>query len=240
MTDGSGNYFPLPAAAPAAGWYPDPAGSPRQRWWNGAAWTMDLHYPEPPVYGRLAPTRVLAPDTPAYTAAIWIITLLPLLSLINVASTDLTADFNRGLSEGSTGTTTSATDVLSQAPQHRLLRGIGHPRLLRPAPAARRRVHPPVPLGLDLPLLRCLRDRPLDRRSQPGGPRPDPDLGLDRHRRPHDAGHLRQVRGPRAALPHDDRLGHRGLSGSRRARNGSSAPRPRSAVRRGRTRPRRG
>ena len=114
MTDGSGSYFPLPAAAPAAGWYPDPAGSPRQRWWNGAAWTMDLHYPEPPVYGRLAPTRVLAPDTPAYTAAIWIITLLPLLSLINVASTDLTADFNRGLSEGSTGTTTSATDVLSQ------------------------------------------------------------------------------------------------------------------------------
>jgi len=113
MTDGSGTYIPVPAATPPAGWYPDPEGTPRRRWWNGAAWTADLHYPEPPVYGRVAPTRTLGPDTPVYTAFIWIIALLPVLSLVNAASTDLTAAFNAGLTRGSTGATT-ATDAFSQ------------------------------------------------------------------------------------------------------------------------------
>jgi len=97
MTDGSGNYVPLPAATPPAGWYPDPAGTPRRRWWNGVSWTEDLQYPEPPVYGRLAPT-VIGQDTPVYNAFIWIIVLLPLLSMVYNLTTDTSAMFTGAVS----------------------------------------------------------------------------------------------------------------------------------------------
>jgi len=100
MTDGSGNYIPQPVATPPAGWYPDPAGTPRRRWWNGAAWTEDLQYPEPPVYGRIAPT-VVGPDTPVYGPYIWIIVLLPVLSLISFATMDLGAIFNQAMTSRS-------------------------------------------------------------------------------------------------------------------------------------------
>jgi hypothetical protein len=97
MTDGSGNYIPLPAATPPAGWYPDPEGTPRRRWWNGAAWTADLHYPEPPVFGRVAPTAV-GQDTPVYNAFIWVIVLLPLLSMLYNLTTDTSAMFTGAIS----------------------------------------------------------------------------------------------------------------------------------------------
>jgi hypothetical protein len=112
MTDGSGNYIPMPAATPPAGWYPDPAGTPRQRWWNGVAWTEDLQYPEPPVYGRLAPTAV-GPDTPVYGAYIWIIVLLPVLSLITFTTMDLGAILNQAVTSP-TGSPYTPAYVLNQ------------------------------------------------------------------------------------------------------------------------------
>lgn len=97
MTDGSGNYTPMPAAVPPAGWYPDPAGTPRQRWWNGVAWTEDLQYPDPTVYGRLAPT-ILGPNAPVYNVFIWLVVLLPIVSLLYNLTTDMTAMMSGALS----------------------------------------------------------------------------------------------------------------------------------------------
>ena len=83
-----------------AGWYPDPSGSPRSRWWDGMSWTE--HY-QPVAYGQsvvdaqpaygqpeygypayaTAPERPLLPaGTPIYTVFIWLVTLLPLATLL--------------------------------------------------------------------------------------------------------------------------------------------------------------
>ena len=72
------------------GWYADPSGLPRQRWWDGAHWTEHLHDPALEKYGVTA-AKVVGPDTPVYNAFIWLITLLPLLSIWAVASWDMTA-----------------------------------------------------------------------------------------------------------------------------------------------------
>ena len=80
MSDASAN-------SPAAGWYPDPAGSPLQRWWDGAAWTERTY--DPISAASAAPVH---PDVPAGTRVstpwIWIIALLPLLSLLGVLLVD--------------------------------------------------------------------------------------------------------------------------------------------------------
>ena len=80
-----------PADTPSAqpGWYADPSGLPRQRWWDGAHWTEHLHDPalgQP----RAARRAVVAPDTPVYSASIWMIVGLPLLSVFAYASFDMT------------------------------------------------------------------------------------------------------------------------------------------------------
>lgn len=69
------------APAVPAGWYPDPSDATRGRYWDGAAWTEYLHHP-----GQPAPTPVLrAPEgTPWSTPWIWLIVLLPLLSIASL------------------------------------------------------------------------------------------------------------------------------------------------------------
>jgi hypothetical protein len=86
-----------------AGWYADPAGSPQLRWWDGAGWTDHLQspaqaaqaapatqtypaapaYPSAPAYAYPTGAEPTVPaGTPAYGPFIWVITLLPLISLL--------------------------------------------------------------------------------------------------------------------------------------------------------------
>ena len=71
------------------GWYADPSGAPRLRWWDGAQWTEHLHDPAPAKSGALR-TSDVGPDTPVYSASIWMIVGLPLLSVFAIASFDMT------------------------------------------------------------------------------------------------------------------------------------------------------
>lgn len=89
MTDTTG--LNTHETAPAAGWYPDPAGLPRQRWWDGIRWTEHLHDPALETYGVVAPT-VIGPETPVYNPFIWTIVLLPIISLVQLAFRDPTAE----------------------------------------------------------------------------------------------------------------------------------------------------
>jgi hypothetical protein len=84
---GSGQVVP-------PGWYPDPAGTGRFRWWDGSAWTDQFSTPQVPgPYGAPAagsyggapysPQRpLISSGTPVYNPLIWIITLLPLLTML--------------------------------------------------------------------------------------------------------------------------------------------------------------
>ena len=84
MTDSRGNRGAEP------GWYADPAGSPRQRWWDGAKWTEHLHDPSlVPIAATVKP--VFGPQTPVHNLAIWVITLLPILSVLSLAVWDIDA-----------------------------------------------------------------------------------------------------------------------------------------------------
>lgn len=98
------------AAAPP-GWYPDPASPGNLRWWDGSRWTDQFSTPQQSVqmtgpYPGYAPGNYAASpygpghyatgnytlvpfqrpsisrDTPVYSALIWVITLLPLLSTL--------------------------------------------------------------------------------------------------------------------------------------------------------------
>jgi hypothetical protein len=87
---------PLPASAPAPGWYPDPAGSNRRRWWDGRAWTdhladggWDGTIEQPP----------LAPDARVDTPFIWIISLLPLVSAVAFLTWDVEGYFRRAIED---------------------------------------------------------------------------------------------------------------------------------------------
>jgi hypothetical protein len=71
------------AQAPA-GWHPDPAGSGMERWWDGTQWTEHRRWPHAPAPAAAPYERnpQVVPGTPVYTPFIWILTLLPLLSLL--------------------------------------------------------------------------------------------------------------------------------------------------------------
>lgn len=86
---------PSTGPTPPPGWHPDPAGTGRLRWWDGRAWTDQFSTPYPPAYapgqqvpGPYAPARYpperprISDGTPVYNPMIWIITLLPLLSIV--------------------------------------------------------------------------------------------------------------------------------------------------------------
>jgi hypothetical protein len=63
------------------GWYADHTGEPRMRWWDGSQWTDHVSDPTPRPY-QLAPARNTVPSTtPVGNVFIWIIVLLPLVSI---------------------------------------------------------------------------------------------------------------------------------------------------------------
>jgi hypothetical protein len=80
------------------GWYPDPSGAGRLRWWDGARWTGHRHDPAAPAQ---PPVRVSLrnPAMPVYSASIWMIVALPLLSVFALATFDLTG-FLIGVTSG--------------------------------------------------------------------------------------------------------------------------------------------
>lgn len=104
------NVDPNTPSAVAAGWYPDPSGAAGLRWWDGARWTEHTQAQAPaapvasaaPQYGQQAqygqqpgytspapfaaqaaqPAAPIPADAPVYGPFIWIITLLPAISLL--------------------------------------------------------------------------------------------------------------------------------------------------------------
>lgn len=76
MTESSGNTHAQP------GWYADPAGSAQNRWWDGTQWTEHMQAPAFADYRASAAPEV-ASGTPVYNAFIWVIALLPVVSLVS-------------------------------------------------------------------------------------------------------------------------------------------------------------
>lgn len=74
MTDSPNN------AAAHPGWYLDPAGSGRLRWWDGVTWTE--HFGGAPFRNSPAARPEIGPQTPVYNPFIWLIVLLPLVSVV--------------------------------------------------------------------------------------------------------------------------------------------------------------
>lgn len=81
--------------APPAGWYPDHTGAPQQRWWDGAAWTERVQAPAQRPYALADAPAQVSPGTPVYNPFIWLVTLLPVLSVIALLGTDLTGMMQR-------------------------------------------------------------------------------------------------------------------------------------------------
>jgi hypothetical protein len=69
------------------GWYPDPAGSRQQRWWDGSSWTEHL---QDPVVGQGAVPAV-GLQIPVYNLFIWLIVLVPLISIAGVVNWDMSS-----------------------------------------------------------------------------------------------------------------------------------------------------
>ena len=71
-----------PAAAVPAGWYADSTTPGLMRWWDGTAWTDHTAAGAPAApYGSVGQRPLLPADRPVYSPFIWLIVLLPLISL---------------------------------------------------------------------------------------------------------------------------------------------------------------
>ena len=79
---------PAPAHVPA-GWYPAPEGGSRRRWWDGNQWTSNYEQPYTQASGAAAAPLATAPaGTEPYTPWIWLIVVLPLVSIIALLFVD--------------------------------------------------------------------------------------------------------------------------------------------------------
>lgn len=58
------------------GWYPDPSGQHATRWWDGTQWTVQVGPPPAQL-----PRQRLPEHVPTDTVFVWVLALLPLLSL---------------------------------------------------------------------------------------------------------------------------------------------------------------
>jgi hypothetical protein len=74
----------------APGWYAEPEGSTRQRWWDGTRWTEHVQDQALNGYGASVRPTVDA-TTPVYGPLIWVITLLPLITLPVLMTWDIKA-----------------------------------------------------------------------------------------------------------------------------------------------------
>lgn len=107
-----------------AGWYPDPAGSSSQRWWDGTQWTGHLSAPAAPApaaYAYAIPRQEpRAPEgTSPQTPWIWLVALLPLLTIGGLFLVDLRGTIERAMSaamRGDTGASLGAQLAVYTAP----------------------------------------------------------------------------------------------------------------------------
>ncbi|MBK4346818.1 DUF2510 domain-containing protein [Lacisediminihabitans changchengi] len=74
-----------PRVQTPAGWYPDYTGEPRMRWWDGTAWSDHVTEPSAPAAMPPAPAtparNTVPATTPANNVFIWILVLLPVITL---------------------------------------------------------------------------------------------------------------------------------------------------------------
>ena len=96
MTDTSGT------TSASAGWYPVGDGSHQLRWWDGTQWTEHTHdaagASQTP-YSLAAAFPIVSADKPVYNPFIWLITLLPLLSIVVLATFDMNAYMQEVMSD---------------------------------------------------------------------------------------------------------------------------------------------
>jgi hypothetical protein len=105
-------------ATPAivAGWYADYENPTRLRWWDGTQWTEHVSDPAAaPQQYVTAPARNTVPaTTPVYNAFIWLITLLPLLSIAFLFTIDFRSLALQSVSlQSLSGGTTSSLSMYS-------------------------------------------------------------------------------------------------------------------------------
>ncbi|MEV7663057.1 DUF2510 domain-containing protein [Paenarthrobacter sp. NPDC089316] len=73
----------MPGSPTPPGWYPDPSDPRFVRWWDGRSWTAQ-QAPRTMQYQAMAPQPRprISEQTPVYNPFIWVITLLPLVSIL--------------------------------------------------------------------------------------------------------------------------------------------------------------
>jgi hypothetical protein len=87
------------SSSPPPGWYPDPAGTPRRRYWDGRAWTEFFADGAAGAAGGAVQQPRLPEGTKVDTVFIWVLVLLPLLSLIAFLFWDLDGYLRRQIED---------------------------------------------------------------------------------------------------------------------------------------------
>lgn len=85
----------LSAVRPLPGWYPDHTGATGVRWWDGSAWTettrtaAGVTAPGAAPYSLQQAPATVTRGTPVYNPLIWIMALLPILSIATLLTLDV-------------------------------------------------------------------------------------------------------------------------------------------------------
>ncbi|MFF2050533.1 DUF2510 domain-containing protein [Leifsonia sp. NPDC058194] len=127
MTDANGT-----PGGVAPGWYPDPYGAAPQRWWDGTQWTAQVSQPAVPQQAVLhaqyqapvqGPRPALNPATPVGTVWIWLVVLLPLVSIALLPLVRF--DFHYTLDSGQLDSTSLANPFSMFGPWYFVLIAVG-------------------------------------------------------------------------------------------------------------------